>query len=535
MPRRARAAARRWLERAAPRAPCDHRRGPARGGIPTGPEIGRACERRSRAARRRARGRAARPSCRRRWRASGERTGIQLAEAIERDGCPAAGACCSPTRAQGNLSTRRGRWPRAGRCERREQLAPRIWACAGCAPSRQVHGTHVHTAPLPTAQGSGRHSTRRRRPGDRARGVGRGRARRRLPAGGARLRGRRGDGPRRLAGPGRRGARGGRAAVRELGRATGRCGAVIGPCAGPCCYEVGPEVHDGARRAATARAPRSTCARSRARRLLGRGRGGRPGRRRRARSATSASSPTAAKAAAGRAAGGDRMVELISGLDAGRVRANLAAHRGGDRAAAARCAARRTPAASAGRGPRGDEVRRPRRTCRCSPRPACGWSARTAPRTCRRRSTAHGELFEWDFIGQLQSRRVRTDRPARAPDPLGRLGVGAARARAPPRAGPAGAEDPDRGQPRRRARARRGSPPSELDAFIAALPVPRRGPDDDAAARRRPRGQPPAGSPRCAQLADERGLEHLSMGTSQDYLVAVEEGATIVRIGTQPV
>ena len=35
------------------------------------------------------------------------------------------------------------------------------------------------------------------------------------------------------------------------------------------------------------------------------------------------------------------------------------------------------------------------------------------------------------------------------------------------------------------------------------------------------------------ELAGERGLEHLSMGTSQDYAVAVEEGATIVRIGTK--
>ena len=33
-------------------------------------------------------------------------------------------------------------------------------------------------------------------------------------------------------------------------------------------------------------------------------------------------------------------------------------------------------------------------------------------------------------------------------------------------------------------------------------------------------------------LADEHGLEELSMGTSQDYLVAAAEGATIVRIGT---
>jgi len=36
-----------------------------------------------------------------------------------------------------------------------------------------------------------------------------------------------------------------------------------------------------------------------------------------------------------------------------------------------------------------------------------------------------------------------------------------------------------------------------------------------------------------AGLAGERGLRHLSMGTSQDYVVAVEEGATIVRLGTR--
>ena len=34
------------------------------------------------------------------------------------------------------------------------------------------------------------------------------------------------------------------------------------------------------------------------------------------------------------------------------------------------------------------------------------------------------------------------------------------------------------------------------------------------------------------RLADEHGLHHLSMGTSQDYAVAVEEGATIVRVGS---
>ena len=36
-----------------------------------------------------------------------------------------------------------------------------------------------------------------------------------------------------------------------------------------------------------------------------------------------------------------------------------------------------------------------------------------------------------------------------------------------------------------------------------------------------------------AALASERGLPRLSMGTTQDFRVAAEEGATIVRIGTR--
>ena len=31
---------------------------------------------------------------------------------------------------------------------------------------------------------------------------------------------------------------------------------------------------------------------------------------------------------------------------------------------------------------------------------------------------------------------------------------------------------------------------------------------------------------------DEDGLEQLSMGTSQDWRVAVEEGATLIRVGS---
>jgi len=77
-----------------------------------------------------------------------------------------------------------------------------------------------------------------------------------------------------------------------------------------------------------------------------------------------------------------------------------------------------------------------------------------------------------------------------------------------------------------------GVTPEELDAFIARSPVPVAGlmtmpplsPDPD-------RNRPWFAALR--ELAGERGLSHLSMGTSQDYVVAVEEGATIVRIGTR--
>jgi uncharacterized pyridoxal phosphate-containing UPF0001 family protein len=37
---------------------------------------------------------------------------------------------------------------------------------------------------------------------------------------------------------------------------------------------------------------------------------------------------------------------------------------------------------------------------------------------------------------------------------------------------------------------------------------------------------------RLAELAADNGLGRLSMGTSQDWRVAVQEGATIIRLGT---
>ena len=76
-----------------------------------------------------------------------------------------------------------------------------------------------------------------------------------------------------------------------------------------------------------------------------------------------------------------------------------------------------------------------------------------------------------------------------------------------------------------------GIAPGELDGFIARSPVAVAGlmtMPPLVADPERSRGHFAA----LAELARERGLPTLSMGTSQDFEVAVEEGATIVRIGT---
>ena len=76
-----------------------------------------------------------------------------------------------------------------------------------------------------------------------------------------------------------------------------------------------------------------------------------------------------------------------------------------------------------------------------------------------------------------------------------------------------------------------GIAPAELGGFIERCPVPVGGlmtmppfAEDAEASRRH--------FARLAELAAEHGLARLSMGTTQDYGVAVEEGATIVRLGS---
>ena len=143
---------------------------------------------------------------------------------------------------------------------------------------------------------------------------------------------------------------------------------------------------------------------------------------------------------------------------------------------------------------------------------------------------AHGELFEWDFIGQLQSRRVKLIVPhvrlihsVASESALRELDRHRALARADLQIlVEVNIADED---------GKAGVAPEQLGEFIARSPVPVVGLmtmpplaiDADAS---RP------WFAKLRALADEHSLEHLSMGTSQDYVVAVEEGATIVRVGS---
>jgi uncharacterized pyridoxal phosphate-containing UPF0001 family protein len=136
----------------------------------------------------------------------------------------------------------------------------------------------------------------------------------------------------------------------------------------------------------------------------------------------------------------------------------------------------------------------------------------------------HRELFDWDFIGALQSRKLKDISPnvrlihsISSESALRRL------ERYPAnevliQVNVAGEE------------AKEGIGPSELAGYIERCPVPVTGlmtmpPFTERAEDSR------GYFARLAELAAEHRLERLSMGTTQDYEVAVEEGATIVRLG----
>jgi hypothetical protein len=144
---------------------------------------------------------------------------------------------------------------------------------------------------------------------------------------------------------------------------------------------------------------------------------------------------------------------------------------------------------------------------------------------------AHGELFAWDFIGALQSRRVRAIVPhvrlihsVASDSALREL----ARHREHARPGLEilievnVAREPGKA----------GVLPERLEDFLERAPLPVAG-----LMTMPPLAADPQDSRRwfaaLHELAADHGLRRLSMGTSQDYPVAVAEGATIVRIGAR--
>jgi PLP dependent protein len=133
----------------------------------------------------------------------------------------------------------------------------------------------------------------------------------------------------------------------------------------------------------------------------------------------------------------------------------------------------------------------------------------------------YGDAFRWHFIGHLQSRKAKivngicelvhsldSESAAR------RLEI------------PALVEVNLSGEP-----TKSGVAPGELDAFLGfyqdvrgLMTMPPLA-DDPGASRPYFR--------RLRELAETHGLSELSMGTSQDYRVAVEEGATLIRVGSR--
>ena len=76
-----------------------------------------------------------------------------------------------------------------------------------------------------------------------------------------------------------------------------------------------------------------------------------------------------------------------------------------------------------------------------------------------------------------------------------------------------------------------GVPPDDLDDFLSRSPVAVVGLMTMPPLAENPEASRPYFA-RLRAMAHERGLNRLSMGTTQDFPVAVEEGATIVRVGT---
>lgn len=218
------------------------------------------------------------------------------------------------------------------------------------------------------------------------------------------------------------------------------------------------------------------------------------------------------------------MARLIQGLDPERVSANLAQAR--ERIAEA--------AALAGRDPGDVELLA---AVKYVPLEAVGVLAEAGvtlvgenrAQDLEAKAAAWEGSFTWDFIGHLQSRKVKQILPwvrlihSVASDSvleqLGRHAGGRPDLEVLIEVNVSGEES------------KSGIAPADLAAFIARCPVTVSG------LMTMPPLAPTAEDNRrhfaaLRELAAEHGLRRLSMGTSQDYEVAVEEGATIVRLGS---
>ena len=132
---------------------------------------------------------------------------------------------------------------------------------------------------------------------------------------------------------------------------------------------------------------------------------------------------------------------------------------------------------------------------------------------------AYGDAFRWHFIGHLQSRKAPI--VSELCELCHSLGSESAARKL---AIPALVEVNLSGEP-----TKSGVTPEELPTLLEAY-------DDVRGLMTMPpaTGDPEASRPyfrRLRELAEQHGLHELSMGTSQDYQVGAEEGATYVRVG----
>ena len=130
------------------------------------------------------------------------------------------------------------------------------------------------------------------------------------------------------------------------------------------------------------------------------------------------------------------------------------------------------------------------------------------------------DAFRWHFIGHLQSNKARL--VSEICELVHSLDSDSAAARL---TAPALVEVNLSGEP-----SKHGVAPEELGAFLGRNPGAR-----GLMTMPPPAADPEASRPyfrRLRELAAEHGLIELSMGTSQDYRVAADEGATLVRLGS---